>query len=337
MMAMTSTKLNRDERRVAFAFAAISLLVAALVLAVPYIGDADADPDDGYKGEADYYSIKVKFALTDIDQVNSVIWDFGDGSPTETVELTPENPTGMTSDYHVFPKVGDYRITATLLNRYVDPADGVEKDGKTVIWFMAHVLGYPTITFDPQGGSDVASITQNKVSYVATKPADPTRSGWDFGGWYTDKECTLPFDWSSEVSKHITLYAKWTEIPGKTYWTITYDADGGVCKASDSVADGESFELPKAEKDGCAFDGWYLGEELFGQAGDSKTVSSDVTLKAHWKEVADDDRGFDLLLVIFIVLTVVFVLAYIFNGHYGFIAGAAVCGIVAVLIFLGVI
>lgn len=67
-----------------------------------------------------------------------------------------------------------------------------------------------TVTFDTQGGSLINSVRVNKNSMVA-KPADPTREGYTFGGWYTDKTCTQAYDFNTKVAQALTLYAKWTE------------------------------------------------------------------------------------------------------------------------------
>ena len=42
-------------------------------------------------------------------------------------------------------------------------------------------------------------------------PADPEREGYVFEGWYTDKECTAPFDFKTKVTHGLSLYAKWKE------------------------------------------------------------------------------------------------------------------------------
>ena len=67
-----------------------------------------------------------------------------------------------------------------------------------------------TVTFDSNGGSDVAKQTVTSGEKV-NKPADPTREGYEFAGWYTDSKLTTAYDFSSKVTKSITLYAKWTE------------------------------------------------------------------------------------------------------------------------------
>lgn len=46
---------------------------------------------------------------------------------------------------------------------------------------------------------------------TATEPAtDPTRSGYVFGGWYTEAECTNEVDFDTVLSAGATYYAKWT-------------------------------------------------------------------------------------------------------------------------------
>ncbi len=67
-----------------------------------------------------------------------------------------------------------------------------------------------TVTFDTQGGSKISSKTVSRNTAVA-EPAEPTREGYVFGGWFTDKDCTEAYDFSTKVTKNITLYAKWTE------------------------------------------------------------------------------------------------------------------------------
>ena len=62
-----------------------------------------------------------------------------------------------------------------------------------------------TITFNSNGGSDVASIEVEKGK-SAVKPADPTKAGSTFTGWYLND---VAYDWSSTVSADITLVAHW--------------------------------------------------------------------------------------------------------------------------------
>lgn len=81
--------------------------------------------------------------------------------------------------------------------------------------FKNGVSGAWTVTFDTDGGSAVAK--QIRANAAATKPADPTRSGYVFAGWYTDKACTAAYDFTQPVTDNITLYAKWEAAPRYYY------------------------------------------------------------------------------------------------------------------------
>ena len=82
-----------------------------------------------------------------------------------------------------------------------------------------------TVTFNSNGGSDVPG--QIRANAAATKPADPTRSGYVFAGWYTDEACTEVYDFDKIVTENITLYAKWAEAPQYYYYGGTTAADEG--------------------------------------------------------------------------------------------------------------
>lgn len=66
------------------------------------------------------------------------------------------------------------------------------------------------VKFDARGGSATGDQTPASGSTV-TKPADPTREGYTFDGWYTDEACTKAYDFSAAVTADMTLYAKWTK------------------------------------------------------------------------------------------------------------------------------
>lgn len=68
-----------------------------------------------------------------------------------------------------------------------------------------------TVKFESNGGSNVASKTVRRNTVVEA-PEAPTKDGYTFDGWYTDKELTKAYDFSAKVTKGFTLYAKWTEI-----------------------------------------------------------------------------------------------------------------------------
>ena len=138
-------------------------------------------------------------------------------------------------------------------------------DGKT----------YYKVTFDSDGGSSVA--TQKVESgQTATKPDAPTKTDYDFEGWFLGD--TL-YDFNTPVEANIKLKAKW-EI---AIYTITFDSDGGSDVDKKYVTAGKTVEEPDAPgKQGYGFYGWYNGETEYDF---SSAVHSDLTLKAKWGPV----------------------------------------------------
>ena len=116
----------------------------------------------------------------------------------------------------------------------------------------------------------------------AEKPADPTAANYTFGGWYTDKDCTIAYVFDTEVKTNITLYAKWT----KTIYKVTYDANGGTGEMPVvNVEAGEGHTLVANEfkaPAGKTFKCWKVGLKEY-KAGEKIDVTENVTVKAVWK------------------------------------------------------
>ncbi len=87
-------------------------------------------------------------------------------------------------------------------------------DGTDVICNeCGHERGSCTVTFDTQGGSNLEPVAVLEGERVS-KPADPVRNGFLFGGWFREAECAT--SWSFEtytVTADVTLYAKWAKVP----------------------------------------------------------------------------------------------------------------------------
>lgn len=67
-----------------------------------------------------------------------------------------------------------------------------------------------TVRFETDGGSTIGSQSVAKNALV-TKPADPAKDGYEFAGWYTNKDLTDEYDFSKKVTSSFILYAKWTK------------------------------------------------------------------------------------------------------------------------------
>ena len=140
-----------------------------------------------------------------------------------------------------------------------------------------------TVNFNTNGGSEVDSLS---VDYGDTviKPADPTRDGYTFDGWYSNAELTTPWDFDTNtVSGNMTLYAKWNI----NQYTVTFNTNGGNDVDSLSVDYGEKVEKPAdPTREGYTFAGWYSDESLATAWNfETDTVSKDTTLYAKWTEI----------------------------------------------------
>ena len=130
-----------------------------------------------------------------------------------------------------------------------------------------------TVTFDANGGTPT-SIPQTVTSgNKAEKPADPTKTGYAFDGWYLNGK---PYDFNSPVTGDITLTAQWI----KTF-LVKFDSDGGTAVPQQIVKSGEKATEPKPlpTKDNVDFAGWFLNKELYYF---SLPVTMDITLVAQW-------------------------------------------------------
>lgn len=68
-----------------------------------------------------------------------------------------------------------------------------------------------TVVFNSNGGSACNTKFVATADGKLVKPADPTRDGYTFGGWYADEACMQAYDFSTPVTADLTLYAKWTK------------------------------------------------------------------------------------------------------------------------------
>ena len=103
--------------------------------------------------------------------------------------------------------------------------------------FLGGVRGAWTVTFDTDGGSAVAK--QIRANAPATKPSEPTKDGYDFGGWYTDAAFTTEYKFteSEKVTQDMPLYAKWTKEAAKYYYYSPADGSANAPKASPKTFD----------------------------------------------------------------------------------------------------
>ena len=96
-----------------------------------------------------------------------------------------------------------------------------------------------TVSFNSNGGSACDTKFVATADGKLVKPADPTREGYTFGGWYTDEACTQAYDFSTPVTADLTLYAKWTKNatnPGGNGGSGSNGSNGGTGSGSGTGA-----------------------------------------------------------------------------------------------------
>lgn len=160
-----------------------------------------------------------------------------------------------------------------------------------VILYAKWVFKYYTVdfryTYDtlvPQqmiGGED----WPEDAAWKAVRPSDPKREGYKFTGWYTDRTCKTLYDFESEVTEDLILYAGWEAGA----YSVTIDPDNGTEPEIKNIAYGGYVNKPGTdpEKEGFVFAGWYLEKdgELTSQFYFSTTVvKENLVIKAKWAD-----------------------------------------------------
>jgi len=145
-----------------------------------------------------------------------------------------------------------------------------------------------TVSFESNGGSSVEDQVVELGSTI-TEPT-PTRTGYDFVGWFTDVELTTPWVFSNSVTADMTLYAGWSikvyEIVfvgnGGTPATQTIDANHGQTLSQTPTTPSRS---------GYDFVGWFDTDALSGgnEWSTETTFVSTVIYYARWTEVVLED------------------------------------------------
>ena len=131
-----------------------------------------------------------------------------------------------------------------------------------------------TVTFDVDGGTAVASQTITEGN-KATKPTNPTKSGYTFTGWTLNGKA---YDFTAIVNSNITLVATWKEIKK---FSVTFDSNGGTSVASQTITEGNKVTKPtNPTRSGYVFTGWTLNGKTYDF---SSKVTGNITLVANWK------------------------------------------------------
>ena len=221
------------------------------------VGWSTVDGGEKVYGFEDVYTQNEALSLYPVWNANQYTITFDTNGGSEIAPITqdygteitaPDNPTRKGYTF----KGWDKEIPKTM------PAENITVKAQ---W---EINPY-TITFDTNGGSEIAPITQDYGTEI-TAPDNPTRKGYTFKGWDKEIPETMP-------AENITVKAQW-EI---NQYTITFDTNGGSEIAPITQDYGTEITAPdKPTRKGYTFKGW--DKEI------PETMPADnITVKAQWE------------------------------------------------------
>ncbi len=186
---------------------------------------------------------KITFDTNGGSEIAPITQDYG------TEITTPDNPTRKGYTF----KGWDKEIPKTMLAENITVKAQWE-------------INQYTITFDTNGGSEIAPITQDYGTEI-TAPDNPTRKGYTFKGWDKEIPKTMP-------AENITVKAQW-EI---NQYTITFDTNGGSEIAPITQDYGTKITAPdNPTRKGYTFKGW--DKEI-----PETMPAENITITARWRD-----------------------------------------------------
>ena len=151
----------------------------------------------------------------DLPTSTNYIITAGEGFTNDTATLAPNGTAAFTVQPKTGLGAGDYSKTLTISgsgNASVQVAlsftvnTGGTSGGST----GGSTTDYYRLTFDVNGGSEIASILRAEYTTVDLSDYKPTREGYEFTGWYADKDLTDKIT-SIRLTRNTTVYAGWEE------------------------------------------------------------------------------------------------------------------------------
>ena len=182
-------------------------------------------------------------------------------------------------------------LTGKQGNR-IDPRGNATRSEVAVILysFCEKVLGSGeetiySVTFDHNYPGGPSPVQQVKAGQTVAAPADPTREGYTFTGWYTQPSGGSLYSFDTAVTVDLTLYAQWTAAQTfQVAFNLNYEGCGPL--PAMNVPQGEvcpqlGFD-PTRENH--LFLGWYTAPDDAGVLYNfDLPVTTNMTLYAHWK------------------------------------------------------
>ena len=233
------------------------------------VGWSTVDGGEKVYGFEDVYTKNEALTLYPVWNTNKYTITFDTNGGSEIAPITqdygtkitaPDNPTRKGYTF----KGWDKEIPETM------PAENITVKAQ---W----KINQYTITFDTNGGSEIAPITQDYGTKI-TAPDNPTRKGYTFKGWDKEIPETMP-------AENITVKAQWKI----NQYTITFDTNGGSEIAPITQDYGTEITAPdNPTRKGYTFKGW--DKEI-----PETMPAENITVKAQWEinqyTIAFDTNG----------------------------------------------
>lgn len=141
---------------------------------------------------------------------NSLEYSISSGELPDGLELSDGKIVGAPA------ATGTFDFTVKLTETITEEIVGFGDDIMTFLSYNYYYVDYTltidscSVTFDNNYlGAEKADVVELISGMKASKPAEPRREGYTFTGWYTDEACSELYDFSTEVTGKLTLYAGW--------------------------------------------------------------------------------------------------------------------------------
>ena len=233
------------------------------------------------------FAMLLPMAIACADETVTVSFDSGGGSEVAAVTLNKgeklAKPTDPQKDGYTFDGWYNGEEKWSFSSYYVN-----EDITLTAKW-QETLENKATVTFDCNGGGFENGDTTSTLSITGRqkidKPADPTRDGYTFDGWYNGEE-----KWSFSAyyaEEDMTLTARWIiDNPPEIKHTVSFDS-GGAGEYPDQTVDHGSFatEPDAPSKDGMLFIGWFNGDTKWNFS--TGEVTEDLNLVARYRSASE--------------------------------------------------
>lgn len=164
----------------------------------------------------------------------------------------------------------------------------------------ATLIGKLAITFEPNNGDNMQVNWEKEGVLLIAPTSEPTKEGYTFEGWYYNNNGkNTKWDFDKDKAKYtMTLKAQWKANTsssggggggGTTYYTLTFETNGGDSIQAIRAARGKTLDLSAYTpmRDGYDFGGWYADKDLTQRITEIK-LSGSKTVYADWKKREPD-------------------------------------------------